>query len=190
MGYSEYSDVTKAYLERFYCILDDMISEMTTASLTNSISHNFITQMIPHHRAAIEMSGNLLQYTTFIPLQIIAKNIIAEQTKSIQDMEAIIRICSRCCNTECELTAYNENIRVIMEEMFTEMGEAPSVNNININFMREMIPHHQGAIRMSEQTLQYQICPELNPILESIITSQKRGVKEMKELLRCCKCSI
>ena len=82
----QFSDVTKNYLCRFYKILDEMIEGMTNAELTSSLSHNFIVQMIPHHRAAIEMSENLLQFTTFVPLQHIAQNIINEQTKSIENM--------------------------------------------------------------------------------------------------------
>lgn len=54
-----------------------MIQGMTEAELTGSISDNFIVQMIPHHRAAIEMSGNILKYTTSIPLQEIALGIIS-----------------------------------------------------------------------------------------------------------------
>ena len=65
----QFSTVTKNYLARFYDILCQMIQGMTNAKLTDSISYNFIVQMIPHHRAAIEMSRNILQYTTFVPLQ-------------------------------------------------------------------------------------------------------------------------
>lgn len=186
----EFSDVTKEYLKRFYCILDEMIQGMTSASLTNSLSHNFIVQMIPHHQAAIEMSESLLNYTTFIPLQNIAQNIIIEQTKSIQNMQCILQTCSRMCNTTCEINAYKSNFNEITQRMFDDMGNAPSVNNINVNFMREMIPHHLGAIQMSENALQYTICPELKPILEAIITSQEQGVREMEGLLRRCNCKL
>ena len=86
----QFSDVTKQYLCCFYEILDNMIEEMTSAKLTNSISHNFIVQMIPHHQAAIKMSQNILQYTTLLPLQNIAKNIISEQTKGIEAMKEIL----------------------------------------------------------------------------------------------------
>ena len=41
------------YLRTLHCIIDRMIEGMTCAELTNSISHKFIVQMIPHHRAAI-----------------------------------------------------------------------------------------------------------------------------------------
>ena len=61
-----FSNVTKSYLCCFYGILEEMIENMTGAALTDSLSHNFIVQMIPHHRAAIEMSHNLLQYTCLL----------------------------------------------------------------------------------------------------------------------------
>ncbi len=181
-----FSNVTKDYLYRFYCILDDMILGMTEAELTNSVSHNFIVQMIPHHMAAIEMSQNILQYTTFIPLQNIASDIIKEQTQSISDMEAALCSCSAMQNTDIELSLYQHRYKQITEKMFSQMRNAPSTNDINADFMREMIPHHEGAIQMSENTLRFPICPELNPILHAIITSQRNGIRKMIRLLRCC----
>ena len=43
------------YLDAYYDILDEMKREMTAAKQTASISRDFIIQMIPHHRAAVEM---------------------------------------------------------------------------------------------------------------------------------------
>lgn len=166
-----------------------MIYDMTNAPLTNSISHNFIVQMIPHHRAAIEMSRNLLQYTTFLPLQDIAEQIIEEQTQSIADMRRIERICSEQVNSDFQLRCYQQQMNRIKQIMFSAMGSACSANNINGNFMREMIPHHCGAVEMSTLTLENNICPQLHPILNSIITSQRRGIQQMNRLLRdtnCC----
>lgn len=182
------SNVTKAYLERFHTILEDMIKGMTGAELTDSISHDFIVQMIPHHLAAIEMSRNLLQYTTDIALQDIALGIIEEQTKSIEDMRRIECACSMCVNSEQLRRSYECRMEQIMQTMFGRMREACSDNDINANFMREMIPHHKGAIAMSETTLLYDICPELIPVLRAIIVSQQRGVRQMQRLLRCLDC--
>ena len=39
------------------------------------------------------MSQNILQYTTLLPLQNIAKNIISEQTKGIEAMKEILGVC-------------------------------------------------------------------------------------------------
>lgn len=178
------SHVTQRYLDAYYSILNEMICGMTQAELSDSISYNFIVQMVPHHRAAIEMSENLLQYTTNIPLQDIALQIIEEQTKSIENMQQIKKCCNRRNSTRRELCQYQAEMNRILQNMFSRMRNARVVNSINVNFMNEMIPHHEGAISMSETTLQYEICPELVPILEAIITSQRRGVKQMKGLLK------
>lgn len=182
-----FSNVTKDYLSKFYCILDQMIQGMTSPELSCSISHNFIVQMIPHHRAAIEMSQNILCYTTDIALQNIALNIIEMQTQSIENMCDIEYSCSMCKNSQQDFCLYQRQFDIITQTMFSEMGNACSTNNINANFMREMIPHHKGAIRMSENALRFDICPELKPILCEIITSQQKGVCEMTQLLRCTK---
>lgn len=179
------SNVTQRYLSTFQCILDEMIHGMTQAGLTDSISHNFIVQMIPHHQAAIEMSQNILQYTTNIPLQEIATCIIDEQTESIAQMERALDCCARMINEEEEVCRYQNQIERIMNDMFCAMENAPQCNNVNISFIREMIPHHLGAVRMSELLLKQDICPELCPIAEAILVSQKRGIRQMQRLLRC-----
>lgn len=182
----EFSIVTNKYLRCYERILNRMINGMTSPKLTCSISHNFIVQMIPHHRAAIEMSKNLLCYTTDIPLQKIALGIIQSQTKSIHNMEQILCQCSRQRNTPQELCYYQAHFHEITQIMFSDMKNACTTNDINRTFMHEMIPHHEGAIRMSESALEFLICPGLVPILDAIITSQQEGVRRMEELLSRC----
>lgn len=189
MSYSCESDAAvRLYLDTFYCILDEMIYKMTSEKLENSISYNFITQMVPHHQAAIEMSENVLRFTKNQTLRRIAENIISEQTKSIENMERIKRNCRMQQNCREDLRSYQSRTEQIMQVMFREMEHAGATDDITCNFMREMIPHHEGAVRMSENTLQYNICPELTPVLNAIISSQKRGIAEMKRLQQCIGC--
>ncbi len=182
------SNNTRDYVERFQYILDEMIDRMTSVELTESISESFIRQMIPHHRAAIEMSENLLQYTTNIPLQNIALNIIASQTKSIENMMAVYPQCRAFCDSARDIARYQRDNEHIIRNMFYEMGVARISNSIDANFMREMIPHHQGAIRMSENALRYPLCPGLIPLLDAIIVSQKKGARQMQRLLWQIEC--
>lgn len=183
-----FSRVTEKYLDTFNCILNRMIEGMTCAELTNSISHNFIVQMIPHHRAAIEMSENILQYTTNLTIEEIAENIICEQTRSIADMEAILSCCGNMSNSRESVCRYQSQIEPVFNTMFNRMRTAKATNDINCCFLREMLPHHEGAVAFSEITLRQNICPQLVPILDSIITSQKRGICQMERLLDtlCC----
>lgn len=173
------------YLRTFSCILDEMICRMTQAELSDSISYNFIVQMIPHHRAAIEMSRNILKYTADVRLCSIASQIISEQTQSIQNMLQIVCCCKNCQNSSQDICTYQARVNQILPVMFSGMRNACSTNCIDANFIREMIPHHEGAVQMSENALNYPICQELRPILQAIIVSQKRGIAQMQQLLRC-----
>lgn len=177
------SNVTQVYLNAYYNILNTMIRRMTSVQLTNSISDNFIQQMIPHHLAAIEMSKNILRFTTNLEIQGIATNIISAQTKSISNMQAIQGKCRVLTNTDIERSKYMKRFEKIAQTMFYEMGSAPVSNGVNVNFVREMIPHHEGAVRMSNNVLQFHICPGLKPILYAIITTQCEGIQQLKYLL-------
>ena len=182
------NDRAKEYLETFDCILEHMIDGMTNARLSDSISYNFMVQMIPHHRAAIEMSKNILNYTDNRTLQDIATGIIEAQTKSIANMESILCHCMGQTNCMQCLKNYQCRMDKIMQSMFYRMDNACATNQVDCNFMWEMIPHHMGAVEMSETTLMFDICSELKPILEEIILSQKRGIMQMRQLQRCLNC--
>ena len=182
------SEDAKNYLCCFYQILDEMIQAMTTASLTQSISHNFIVQMIPHHRAAIQMSNNILRFSDSTPVRRLAQRIIEEQTQGIDQMEAALPTCGQLTNAQMDLRLYQRRMDLIYREMYAQMGSAPENNRLSAVFMREMIPHHQGAIHMAENTLKYDVCTDLVPILRSIITQQRRGVAQMRALLNRMEC--
>jgi len=180
----------KDYMASYACILKDMICGMCEAELDDSISGNFIRQMIPHHRAAIEMSENLLRYTDNEELACVAQNIIDEQTRGIENMRKALCCCKNATNCCTDLCEYQCRINRIMKNMFEEMNCAYVDNNIDCNFIRQMIPHHKAAVMMSKTALCYCICDELKKILDTIIRSQEEGIAEMECIANCldCKC--
>ena len=60
-------------------------------------------------------------------------------------------------------------------------------NNININFLREMIVHHQGGVRLAQNVLRFCICQELIPILRNMIQTMCDRICEMEKLLDALK---
>ncbi len=170
------------YLDAYYRILDEMKREMTSAARTGSISRNFITQMIPHHRAAVEMCENVLRYLTSGPVRDLARTIIRQQTRGIAKMEDILGPCGEICNRPQEVSRYLRRNARALNTMFFAMAHVSGVG-VEQNFLREMIPHHEGAVRMSENALCFCICQPLRPILQNIIATQKREIGEMRRLL-------
>ena len=170
------------YLDAYYDILDEMEREMTSAKQTTSISRDFITQMIPHHRAAVEMCENALRYTISEAVSTLAQTIIRQQTQGIAEMKAILCPCGTVCNGHREVCCYRQRNAQILNTMFSNMAHVSGVG-VEQNFLREMVPHHEGAIRMSENALNFCICQSLHPILRNIITTQQQEIREMRQLL-------
>ena len=59
-----------------------------------------------------------------------------------------------------------------------------SSGNIDIDFLKGMIPHHQGAIDMSEELIKNTKDPELKAFAEKIIKDQKAEIKQMQDILK------
>lgn len=67
-------------------------------------------------------------------------------------------------------------------KMHAAMAVEPT-GNPDADFVRGMIPHHEGAVEMAEIVLQYGEDPEVRKLAEEIITAQKGEIAWMQEWL-------
>ncbi|GLC90351.1 DUF305 domain-containing protein [Lysinibacillus piscis] len=179
----ELSNVTKNYLEEYKRILHKMMQGMTYVTITCSISENFIKQILPHQIAAIKMSENVLQYTTNIPVQNLALATVKTSTEMVENLEALQNRCCVVQNSEYELYEYMCTYKEITEVMFQAMCAPPVSNSINVNYLRAMIIHHQGGVRLAQNVLRFCICQELIPILRCMIQEMCEQIEAMEKLL-------
>lgn len=70
-----------------------------------------------------------------------------------------------------------------MEKMHKDMMVTPT-GDADVDFVRGMIPHHQGAIDMAKILLQHTQDPELRALGEGIITAQEKEIAFMQEWLQ------
>ena len=69
------------------------------------------------------------------------------------------------------------------EMMAKDMGAITPSGNPDVDFVRMMIPHHQGAIDMAEVELKYGKDESRKALARQIIEAQKKEIAEMKDWL-------
>ncbi len=65
--------------------------------------------------------------------------------------------------------------------MHHNMDIGPADANYDLRFIDSMIPHHQGALVMSQEVLAKSKRPELIKLAQSIITEQKKEIAQMQQ---------
>ena len=182
------SQDAKTYLCCFYQTLDGMVQGMTTASLDQSISHNFVVQMIPHHRSAVQMSNNILRFTQNKAVRRLAQRLVEERGRGVKQMEAVLPACGQLTNARQDLRLYQRRMELICRRMYAQMSTAPESSALAAVFLREMLPHCRGAVLMVENALKYDVSTELVPILRSTAAQQRRNAAQMRTLLGRIEC--
>jgi uncharacterized protein (DUF305 family) len=75
--------------------------------------------------------------------------------------------------------AFNDAMgKMHKDMMITYSGDADA------DFVRGMIPHHQGAIDMAKIELKYGKDPELRKLAQAVVTAQEAEIKEMNAWLK------
>jgi uncharacterized protein (DUF305 family) len=158
-----------------------MNHEMGTSGLTSlrkltgkDFDIAFLSQMIAHHEAAIVMAEQALKTAKDTKTRQDAQQVVSAQTAEIKQMTGWLKQWYAADLSKEQQALVNADMQSIM---------AMPVTN-EAMFYQMMVPHHQGAIDMSELALTKAERPEVKKLAGQIIRDQKAEIAGYQAKLR------
>lgn len=138
----------------------------------------FIDTMILHHQGAVDMAKILPEKAQHSDIKKLGVVIIAAQEREIGEMKAWREkwFAGKPAAINMDLSGMN----VSMAGMDMRKLGSLSGNAFDLEFIRQMIPHHEGAIAMAQEALKRSQKDEVKTLAKSIINEQQGEIDEMK----------
>jgi len=142
---------------------------------SKSVDVAFATQMVPHHEAAIEMATLAQGKAEHREIVDLAYAIVSTQGYEIKTLNSIReRLEADGIEGENDLQMSDS-----MMGMDMDMSALENADPFDREFIDQMIPHHQGAIRMAYQELEDGADDETRALAELIIEAQTLEIEQM-----------
>ena len=156
-------------------------SEMKSSANAASAPYDlqFLDTMIAHHQGAVDMAQPAEKKAERAEIKTLAKTIIAEQEKEIAQMKKW-----RAEWYKDQPSAVNMEMAGMMDsmkDMDMKKLESASGQTYDLEFIKQMIPHHEGAVVMAEEALQKSQKLEIKALANAIIKAQQAEIKQMKD---------
>lgn len=133
----------------------------------------FLSQMITHHAAAVDMAKQALKTATKPETKQEAQKVIDAQTKEIAQMTGWLKEWYKTTPDAAQQALVKEDMKAMMAMPVTT----------DAMFFEMMIPHHQGAIDMSKLVPTRSERPEVRKLAEQIIAAQEAEIKAYQKHL-------
>jgi uncharacterized protein (DUF305 family) len=173
------------------------------------VDQHFIEMMIPHHQDAIIMADLALSRSRRSEVKELAASIKQEQTSEIKKMRTLYKqwYSTEVPNhsmTDMGMMGSHHNqgqkkdssmgsssgmemgmgsgmgMGMGMMNMKMDIDALKTAKDFNKEFVRQMIPHHQMAVKMAQMVSERATHPEIRTLAESIIKSQNAEIAKMQ----------
>ena len=153
----------------------------------NAAEKAFLTAMVSHHESALEMARVADERAEDPFVKRLADEIASSQTREIAQMRGIHgQLFDRELRPDPRA---HEGLGLTAEE--AGMTHSPQMNRtlrsadpFDRAFVDEMVPHHEGAVRMAGAVLKRTRDARLRELAAGIVSTQEREIEEMNDFRR------
>jgi uncharacterized protein (DUF305 family) len=154
----------------------------------DSAEAGFARDMSTHHAQAVEMAGIVHDRTNDDDLKVLTTDIILGQQDQIGQMEGWLNLWSLSqTGSEPAMAWMGHPVEGRMPGMASPEEVASlhtlPVDEMNKEFLRLMIAHHEAGIEMAQGVLQRSDEEQVRLLAESIVNSQRGEIEVMNEML-------
>lgn len=176
MDGSSVSPSTKAFDGAMTTMMKGMM-----AAPTGKPDLDFMQGMIPHHQGAIEMSKVVLQFGKDAEVKALAENVIKAQEGEIALMKGWLEKIDKTALAESpEASKGNADaMNAMMKNMVMTYSD-----DADVDYIKGMIPHHQGAIDMAKVALQHAKDPAVLKLAGEVVKAQEAEISFMNDWLK------
>jgi uncharacterized protein (DUF305 family) len=135
--------------------------------------------MTAHHQGAVDMALLAQTHADHPELKTLAKNIVADQRREIDQMREWRTQWFN--NAPPAINMKLPGMTETMSGMDMNRLDQLKANDFDKEFIRQMIPHHEGALVMAKALAEQTTRPELKAFASSVIKEQAAEIAKMKE---------
>ncbi|MEQ1922124.1 MAG: DUF305 domain-containing protein [Pyrinomonadaceae bacterium] len=159
--------------------MDHSAMKSSPNAATAAYDLQFIDTMIAHHQGAVDMARDCGAKAQHAEIKTLCANIISSQQKEIGEMKAWRDkwFAGAAPAMNMEMAGMSDS----MKGMDMKKLSALSGNDFDLEFIRQMTPHHEGAVIMAKEALQKSTKDEIKTLASAIITAQDAEIKQMKD---------
>ena len=167
-------------------IMMNMMEDMVIREKSGNASLDFLRGMIPHHEAAIKMSESYLNYQgKSDELKTIAQDIITAQKDELKQMNELVKTYETDGKKDqTKEDAYLEQYsKMFADDSMSHHMDTSDVDSLDQAFAEGMIMHHQMAVDMARDILEYTDYEEIRTMAQNIIDVQEKEIAQMEKIL-------
>ena len=152
---------------------------MNNAKMNGDFDYDFANLMIMHHQMAIDMSRVQIEKGSDQTIKNMANGIVVAQEIEIREMQQFIK--NYKIPKTNDQTSNSYKIATEMKSMMDKMNTIKMTDNIDKDYVAMMLPHHESAVTMAKQQLQFGTQNSMVDLAKNIIVDQTFEIDEFKK---------